>query len=71
MAKQAVSSKASTTPRKRRTAAAPNFSLHAPTHDQIARRAFELYLSRGAREGSALNDWLIAERELRTRSLDS
>ena len=36
------------------------------THDQIARRAYELYLARGNRAGSALGDWLAAERELRS-----
>jgi hypothetical protein len=36
----------------------------APTHDEIAFRAFELYQSRGA-DGGALNDWLAAEQELR------
>ncbi len=36
----------------------------APTHDEIASRAFELYQLRGS-EGGALNDWLAAEQELR------
>jgi hypothetical protein len=35
------------------------------THDQIARRAYELYLARGDRQGDAVGDWLAAERELR------
>jgi hypothetical protein len=38
----------------------------APTHEQIALRAFELYQQRSA---GALNDWLSAERELRQASL--
>lgn len=37
----------------------------APSHDQIALRAYEIYLSRGASPGSDLDDWLEAERELR------
>jgi hypothetical protein len=36
----------------------------APTQEQIAQRAFELYQQRGF-DGGALNDWLSAERELR------
>lgn len=34
-----------------------------PTHEQIAQRAFELY---ERESGGALNDWLSAERELRS-----
>jgi len=30
----------------------------------IAKRAYELYCERGYREGSALDDWLDAEREV-------
>ena len=33
---------------------------------QIARRAYELYEQRGRREGLAGQDWLEAEREIRT-----
>jgi len=33
-------------------------------HDRIAARAYELYLSRGASDGMAVEDWLAAEREL-------
>jgi hypothetical protein len=40
----------------------------AVTHDQIARRAYEIYEARGADEGDALADWLTAERELRQRT---
>ncbi|HEX3594352.1 MAG TPA: DUF2934 domain-containing protein [Polyangiaceae bacterium] len=32
--------------------------------DDIARRAFEIYLARGASHGNALGDWIQAEREL-------
>jgi hypothetical protein len=35
-----------------------------PTHDEIARRAYELWLRRGAPMGTHLDDWLSAEREL-------
>ena len=36
----------------------------AVDRDRIARRAYELYLQRGGSDGSAMNDWLEAEREL-------
>ena len=36
----------------------------APTHEQIARRAYELYLERGEKPGDAGEDWLTAENEL-------
>jgi hypothetical protein len=36
-----------------------------PTHEEIARRAYELYLERGSVEGHHEEDWLIAEAELR------
>jgi hypothetical protein len=35
-----------------------------PSGDQIARRAYELYLSRGGQPGNPEQDWLQAEREL-------
>ena len=35
-----------------------------PTDEQIARRAYELYLNRGQISGHELEDWLQAEREL-------
>ena len=37
----------------------------APSRDDIARRAFELYCERGYRDGYDVQDWLQAERELR------
>jgi hypothetical protein len=39
------------------------------THQQVARRAQEIYLARGDGEGDALSDWLTAERELKTNAL--
>ena len=35
-------------------------------HERIAKRAFELYLERGCRDGCALEDWLDAERQILT-----
>jgi len=43
--------------------AATDFSEH-----DIARRAYDLYLTRGGEPGHDVEDWLQAERELRTRS---
>jgi hypothetical protein len=38
---------------------------HNPvTRDDIARRAYELFLARGATHGADLDDWLQAEAEL-------
>ncbi len=35
-----------------------------PTRDMIARRAYEIWESRGCPAGSGVEDWLIAEAEL-------
>jgi len=37
-------------------------------HDQIADRAYHLYLERGGRGGDSFQDWITAERELRERA---
>jgi len=37
------------------------------SHDQIAERAYHLYLERGRQPGDPFADWLTAERELRKR----
>lgn len=37
----------------------------ADDRDRIAARAYELYLARGGPDGTAMEDWLAAERELR------
>jgi len=39
-------------------------------HQQIARRAYELYLERGAADGRADEDWLRAEREVGGQQAD-
>ncbi|HWA87779.1 MAG TPA: DUF2934 domain-containing protein [Opitutus sp.] len=36
-----------------------------PTQDEIAQRAHSLWLARGSPAGSAMEDWLAAERALR------
>jgi hypothetical protein len=34
-------------------------------HDEIRKRAYELYEQRGRQAGRALDDWLTAEREIK------
>lgn len=43
----------------------------APTYEQIARRAYELYLARGEQPGDEREDWLTAEKELSEKSRES
>ena len=42
---------------------------HTRNHDEIRRRAFEIYLERGGLPGNELDDWLQAERELERLAL--
>lgn len=39
-----------------------------PTRDQIALRAYEIYLERGGEPGHELEDWTQAELELSTKN---
>jgi hypothetical protein len=39
-------------------------SRQTPSHEEIRRRAYEIYLGRDGRPGDGLDDWLRAEREL-------
>lgn len=43
----------------------PGGRLPSPTHEQIAALAHELWLERGCPEGSDIDIWLEAERQLR------
>ena len=67
--KKAPITRTSKTPAKPPLAAAVT---HAPNHvstdihEQVRRRAYELYEQRGRLDGFADQDWLQAERELRT-----
>ena len=36
-----------------------------PTHEEIQKRAHKLYLARGGDQGRELDDWLVAEEQLR------
>jgi hypothetical protein len=42
---------------------------HAPSHEEIRLRAYEIYLQRNGLPGDALDDWLRAERELQKVAL--
>jgi hypothetical protein len=63
-----------TTARRRAAgaAASPSTAAHdetprEPSHDEIAEAAYQRYLSRGGEHGRDFDDWLEAEREVRTR----
>jgi hypothetical protein len=46
--------------------------VNSTRHEEIRRRAYEMYLERGEQPGRELDDWLQAERELkRGRFLNS
>jgi len=47
-----------------------NDNEELPTHEQIERRAYQIYLEHGFHPGSELADWLAAEKEL-TELLES
>lgn len=40
---------------------------HVPSHDLVARRAYEIWQRHGCPEGTGFQDWLAAETELRSR----
>ena len=42
----------------------PRAAKAHPTHEEISRRAYELYLERGGNGGNPLHDWTQAEQEL-------
>lgn len=43
-------------------------SNQRPTDEQIARRAYEMYTTRGNENGRDIDDWLAAEKELSAHS---
>ena len=50
---------------RRQTKTAPGAARVAePTHDDIALRAWSIYLQRGASHGQAMSDWLEAKQQL-------
>ena len=44
-------------------------ALHAFGHEEIARRAYQLWEERGHGDGSADEDWFLAVRELRQQAI--
>ena len=40
------------------------FGRREPSREEIARRAYELYLQRGGEQGKDVEDWVRAEKEL-------
>ena len=38
--------------------------LESPSHDEIARRAYDFYETGGRRDGKDVDDWIAAEQEL-------
>jgi hypothetical protein len=44
--------------------AAASSAIRAPSHEEIAIRAYEIFLRRGAGNGDEVQDWLAAEQEL-------
>ena len=57
--RKATGSASATEPRTR--------AARRPGHDEIAKRAFQIYLSRGEWPGRDVEDWLEAERQLLNR----
>ena len=49
------------------TTAVPSFALTEPTQDEIATRAYELFVQAGSEHGRDLEHWLRAEEELKSR----
>ena len=43
-------------------------STSVPTYEQIAEAAYQRYLQRGGQHGHDVDDWIDAERSLRSRS---
>ncbi len=43
---------------------------HSPSYDEIAEAAYHRYLRRGGADGGDFDDWVEAERELRSRRLN-
>jgi hypothetical protein len=42
-------------------------TMTSPTYEQIAEAAYQRYLSRGGSDGRDFDDWLEAERELKSK----
>jgi hypothetical protein len=49
------------------TASQTGSTRNNPSHDEIAARAYQIYLERGGTNGNDQDDWLRAEQELTGR----
>jgi len=58
-------------PRRAEVHQAPRPWLPPPAHEEIARRAYEIWLQRGGEPGHEAEDWAQAECELCTSSVPS
>ncbi|MGA9521374.1 MAG: DUF2934 domain-containing protein [Myxococcaceae bacterium] len=67
MARQTQSTSSTSTPSKSQKpeSSQANNLLRGPAREEIARRAYELYLARGGVHGYEQEDWFQAERELK------
>ena len=61
-------SNGSTTPAKPRRLPIRRPNGETVTDDLIAKRAYEIYESRGGQHGADFDDWLEAERQIKTES---
>jgi hypothetical protein len=50
---------------KRKDTADEPTASSQPTHEQVAQRAYDIFLARGGVDGMDLDDWFRAERELK------
>ena len=60
MPKKAAATTATSTPKPRK----PRATKSAPTHEEIALRAYHIFLERNGAPGNPFEDWTRAEREL-------
>lgn len=68
MSRHTKSPSPSNSPGRRPAAAAettPTRTAIAPSHEQIAARAYEIFVARGGQDGRDQDDWYQAESELR------
>jgi Protein of unknown function (DUF2934) len=52
---------------KAKTTSAASKPTQMPTHEEVAKRSYEIFLERGSEHGHAEEDWARAESELRGR----
>ena len=68
--KKSTASKSGTKPRSRRTAAASSPEVNVTmSHDEIASRAYSIWLAKGCPPNSAHRDWREAETQIRAEQV--